>query len=1495
MAGASSAQAAKSIGGFVGGAAGGGDAGPIGGFFTQPNDVAHWRGADAVDPADDKVFVVERGAFAANGKRVQRFDADGNFELAWGWDVIVTGGLGDVGAAFEVCTLAADCKFPGVVGPAGGQLDDPTGIAVDQVDGSVYVYDRDNKRIQVFDGSTGEFERMFGDGVNQTSGGDLCPRVGFPADVCGIGAGGPAAGQIGPAGSTTLQPRLDVAPGTRDVFVADPSNRRVQRFDPQAPGFDGSPLETFGGAGTTNPGEFNTNQPLHVAVDSAGIVYASDSNNDRRIQRYDSAGGTWLAPIVTTASGGPLLPASDTDGLKVDPDSDGGGVDVDRLYILRDPPSGSADTIVQQVDSPGTVVPPVNPPTATHVLGNAAPSGLGVNESTADLYVVGVLPAGHGFYVLIENGGVPPVASLSPPPAAGAHTATLEGTVDPNGSTRYRFEISKDGVIWTPAGAEIFINGSDQVTVTQQVAGLEANTLYRVRLVASKYTGLTTVASDTSAELIFATDALSPDAATLPATSRRATSASLQGRINPNGSLTTYHFEYGPTPTYGQQVPVPAATAGGGGVEKLVVQQLSGLSPGTDYHYRLVAENPIGTTVGADATFKTRSSVEAPPGRGYELVSQPDKATGPGLGSHGNNSELGGELGLVVGTPSVDGDRFVSRTEAGPVLTGGASVYVSNTDLSERTADGWRVRSAWNRPNYGSSLAPFLEPRNASDDLSLMLFGNRGGATQLFPEQADWPTNVPYYLRGWDDRWRLIAPTTDTVAGAWIETGASIADDGSRMTFASVARGLLGPGDPTSDLAVGARAAYVVDVTGPLSDTFGDPDALADPNRGPTALLAACTGSGASRTLLPEVVGGKLMASPCSQTPAVGRDAVLTSPLRGAGVVAAPPGAPVGASTENAVSSDGARAFFMSPDPILGGTTTACSGPGFDTCPPQIYVRQVDGDGNATVRWLSRSAVANQDASLSGVPGQEGNGSYYEGASRDGDKVFFRTNAPLTADDPNANPLTPVDPRPVTTGSASNSSWDLYVYDLPDGPGSDPADGALTRVSAGPLGTGDCNVSAQSGSDALRFLSDDGSRAYFTCAQPLPGVPAPSDGTVTAPGGTPAATDSVNLYLYDASKPLAQRWRFVARLPRGIAGVDPIAACATTAAGSQAGLRGASTIGEGLVVDGGRTCVRGNGEGTLITFWTKGRLVATDPDASVADMYGYDADADELVRLSAPQGGAGGTYTCITQGNVQCHGDPGFTGAVQDRMNLTVATDPVVGEKAAYFESRSRLVAADTDDEMDVYEWRDGDLSLMSTGIEGTGAYSSGISRDGRNVFIVTDAALTWQDIDAVRDAYTVRIGGGFPEPIPPTPCLVLAGQCQGPGTGVSTPVQPKTSSLAGDGNVVSGSRPVVSLRKLPLSQRRKAARTGILPIRVRTSAAGKLSLSARAKLGKRTSRVGRKTVRIRKAGVTRVNLRLNSRARAALKRGRTLNLSVQVRQSGARTRTLTVTLKRSK
>ena len=193
----------------------------------------------------------------------------------------------------------------------------------------------------------------------------------------------------------------------------------------------------------------------------------------------------------------------------------------------------------------------------------------------------------------------PPVVATQPATAITHSTATLNGTVNPRGhATSYRFEYGTTTSYGQSTPVQSAGAGDGAVAVSVPVTGLEPNTTYHYRLVATYSDGPVT-----GADAQFTTQAFQPVVTAQPATSVTTSTAILNGTVDPSGASTTYHFEYGLTTAYENSTPV--ADAGAGNQPVAVSAPLTLLEAGTTYHFRLVATNAGGTTSSADAEFTT--------------------------------------------------------------------------------------------------------------------------------------------------------------------------------------------------------------------------------------------------------------------------------------------------------------------------------------------------------------------------------------------------------------------------------------------------------------------------------------------------------------------------------------------------------------------------------------------------------------------------------------------------------------------------------------------------------------------------------------------------------------------------------------------------------------------------------------------------------------------------------------------------------------------------
>lgn len=88
-----------------------------------------------------------------------------------------------------------------------------------------------------------------------------------------------------------------------------------------------------------------------------------------------------------------------------------------------------------------------------------------------------------------------------------------------------------------------------------------------------------------------------PEAFSDPASGVSSSAMTFNGRVIPGGLATTYWFEYGGTTAYGQTTPVQNLTASN--LTIIVGAPVTGLTL-SSYHFRLVAQNSLGTTYGID-------------------------------------------------------------------------------------------------------------------------------------------------------------------------------------------------------------------------------------------------------------------------------------------------------------------------------------------------------------------------------------------------------------------------------------------------------------------------------------------------------------------------------------------------------------------------------------------------------------------------------------------------------------------------------------------------------------------------------------------------------------------------------------------------------------------------------------------------------------------------------------------------------------------------------
>jgi plastocyanin len=193
-----------------------------------------------------------------------------------------------------------------------------------------------------------------------------------------------------------------------------------------------------------------------------------------------------------------------------------------------------------------------------------------------------------------------PIVTTDPAGFIASFSATLKGSLNPDGlSATFHFQYGTTtsyGLTTAPQTQ----TGDTSRPVSANINSLAADTTYHFRIVASNTAG-TTFGSDRTFTTLPMTGF--PVVTTNAATNVTASSARLNGTLDPHGLSTTVYFQYGTTTGYGSSTPNQIKT---GNNYQNFFAGISGLTPGTTYHFRIVATNTVGTRYGTDRTLTTQ-------------------------------------------------------------------------------------------------------------------------------------------------------------------------------------------------------------------------------------------------------------------------------------------------------------------------------------------------------------------------------------------------------------------------------------------------------------------------------------------------------------------------------------------------------------------------------------------------------------------------------------------------------------------------------------------------------------------------------------------------------------------------------------------------------------------------------------------------------------------------------------------------------------------------
>ena len=270
-----------------------------------------------------------------------------------------------------------------------------------------------------------------------------------------------------------------------------------------------------------------------------------------------------------------------------------------------------------------------------------------------------------------------PTAVTGAATSVGATTAVVTGKVDPGGeATSWYVEYGTSTSYGSRTDARSAGNGTAPVDVSEQLRGLTTGATYHWRLVATNAAG-----TGRGADQTFSTRA-APTVVTSPAWALGPTSATVGGTVDPNGSSTGWWVEYGTSTSYGSRTDTQSAGSGSSAVSVSV--RLTGLQAGVTYHVRLVAANDLGTTRGADRSFRTDLAPSVSTG-GVDGVGVSSARVSGSVNPQGRGSVAWFEYGTTSALGSRTGDQ-----DAGSG-TGSTRLYAQLTGLQPGTRYYYRA------------------------------------------------------------------------------------------------------------------------------------------------------------------------------------------------------------------------------------------------------------------------------------------------------------------------------------------------------------------------------------------------------------------------------------------------------------------------------------------------------------------------------------------------------------------------------------------------------------------------------------------------------------------------------------------------------------------------------------------------------------------------------------------------------------------------------------
>jgi hypothetical protein len=1173
------------------------------------------------------------------------------------------------------------------------------------------------------------------------------------ATVTQFGSEGEAAGQFFKPDGIAVDQTL------RDVYVVDRGNQRVDRFGSEgefkfAWGWgvaDGKEeLETcttscFSGIEGSGAGQFNL--PKGVAVDndpssaSHHDVYVVDAGSNR-VEKFTPAGGFLLSFGIEPSNG---------DRIAVD----AAGV----VYV------GGASA-VQKFSAAGVSLGTVTLAGAGNIVALAVDAGKNIYAKGEALSGVRKYnSSGTELPAPRDESGNPEAITLGP--------AGELFVADTGGGLRHVLEYDSTG---------------------KQLASFDAGTEARSIAVGEGIKELYVLNSG-SVSLV-SPPPPGPLVLTETAETIQPTTATLNAVVNPeektsaNGELK-YHFEYGETASYGVSS-APEPSTGASFEDRHVTAAISGLTPRTLYHFRLVATNAANqTTKGPDQTFTTLPPVSIDSESASEVASTSARFVTE-LNPHGLPTAYHFEYGLT--TAYEEGNVPVPDGEAG---SGTNDVALSVLAESLRPATTYHYRVVAHNSlgtvdgpdqtltTQGGETAGLLDGRAwelvsppNKRGVSLEAITEEGGVIQA-SEGGD---GIAYIAKGPIDAEppgnRSIADTQLLARrgpGGWVTQDIATAHEKvAGMEIGKLSEYKLFSGDlsfglvePTGATPLSSQASertpyrrglsgeYTPLVTAgnvPPGTQFGGEESKEQPEHFTGGVLAVAAAPDLSHIVL---------SSPQALTPGFvsgGKSSLYEWSGGSLQLISILP--PNGKGEEKPAAESGFQSFVGEQDNMV---RHAVSRDG------TRIVFEAENAG-LFVRDLSRQETVRLDLTEKGARGAGGGErAVFQDASSNGTKIFFTDAARLT-----------------TSATAKEGEPDLYMCEL--------------HLVAARLACGltDLTVDRNAGEaanvlGAVLGVDEAGRYVYFV-----------ANGALTA-----GAAHEDNLYVYDT---VTNERRLIAILSSNDApdwGAGPA----------------------GVASNLGNVTARVAPTGRYMAFMSQRSLTGYDnrdshssqPDEEV---YLYDLATNTVRCVSCNPSGARPVgvfdreeFPGLLVDRPQLWPNRWLAGSIPgwtrvDKGHALYQSRYLANDGRLFFNSADALVPQDANGKEDVYEYEPngvgscsreaGCVALISSGTSSEESAFLDASNEGEDVFFMTAAKLAPQDVDSAFDVYDAHVCStaspcpAAPASVPP-PCTTADSCRAAPSPQPGIFGAPPSTTFSGVGNPIPSPavRPLTRAQKL--------------------------------------------------------------------------------------------------